>query len=216
MPAFYCDGRDFDKAVVPGRLGGINPTAFRNPFGEGSRCDQKCVAADSPNTGDGFKSCFGYTRPITVWRGSSYRPDFDTNAKYKLINAQSRKAVDLYGFNTAEGGAVVQWDYLSGPNQLYRIVLVASSTWKLVSVHSGKVLTGMGSSSGTAITQKSYVDCNSHEWSIDDHNGHFKIRNKDSQNVLQVAAGNASNGAAIQTGPWAGTLNQDWDIVIVP
>ena len=68
---------------------------------------------------------------------------------------------------------------------------------------------------GTAVTQKTYVDTNYHEWSLDDHNGHFKIRNKGSNNVLQVPVG-SGDGVAIQTGTWAGTTNQDWDIVGMP
>ena len=48
--------------------------------------------------------------------------------------------------------------------------------------------------------------------SIDDHNGHFKIVNKSSKNALEVDSGKTSDGAAIQTSPWAGSLNQDWDI----
>lgn len=174
------------------------------------------MAAPAPYTGDGYKSCAGYTRPITVWRQASYRPVFDSSYRYKLINTATGKALDVYGGSSSENATVDQWSYLGGTAQLFKIEVVGDSRWKLTAVHSGKAVVGTGTTSGSPVRQRTYSKDTMNEWGIDDHNGHFKIVNKGSKLALQIAAGNTSNGAVAQTGTWAGTANQDWDIVAVP
>ncbi|MBC7770898.1 MAG: RICIN domain-containing protein, partial [Pyrinomonadaceae bacterium] len=188
----------------------------RNPYGDGGQCAAKCTAADYPHTGDGYKSCNGYTTPVTVWRASSYRPEFNTSYRYKLINSQTKMALDVRSWSKDDGAVLQQWPYSGGTNQLFKIELVASSTWRLVSVHSGKVITGTSLTAGSTAKQYGYRDDNAYEWGVDDHNGHFKLANKASKHVLQVPSGNYAKGTATQTGIYGGTANQDWDIIAVP
>lgn len=84
--------------------------------------------------------------------------------------------------------------YNAGGNQLFQIVLTASSTWKIVNVFTGKAVTN----SGSGITQQTFSNASAQLWGIDDHNGHFKLINKSSGNALQVPSGNNTPGTAGQ------------------
>jgi hypothetical protein len=216
VPAFYCEGSGFAKGIVPGRLGADASTIYRNPFGQGALCAAHCVAAVSPYTGQGYKSCNGYTSPMTVWRASSYRPDFDTSYYYKFINSQSGLAFDVKSWNTADNAQIEQYGYNGGGNQLFKIILTASSTWEMVNVFTGKAVTGPGTATGSGIVQQTFNNSKGQLWGIDDHNGHFKLINKLSGNAMEVPAGNKTAGTLAESSPYSGTANQDWDIVAVP
>ena len=48
LNAYYCEGPGFNQGVVPGRLGAdLSGSVYRNPFGNGGRCDQNCTASDA-------------------------------------------------------------------------------------------------------------------------------------------------------------------------
>jgi hypothetical protein len=68
--AYYCNGKDFDVGVVPGRLGaGEGNAPYQDPFtADSGYCRQNCAAADYPNGDSGYKACFGYNHVVTVWR----------------------------------------------------------------------------------------------------------------------------------------------------
>jgi hypothetical protein len=64
----YCNGRNFDAGVVPGRIGSGSAAPYTNPWGYNTRCDAYCTAADYPDAASGYKACAGYNAVITVWR----------------------------------------------------------------------------------------------------------------------------------------------------
>ena len=67
--AFYCNGKDFDVGVVPGRIGaGLGNAPYKDPFGGTGYCRDNCTPADIPNQNAGYKACMGYNHVITVWR----------------------------------------------------------------------------------------------------------------------------------------------------
>ncbi len=148
VPAYYCEGGGFAKGIVPGRLGATTSAAgiFTNPFGSGALCSAHCSAASGSSKGQGYASCNGYTRPITVWRAASYRPVFDPIYVYRFINSQSALAMDVAASSTANGASVIEYvPSTTKTNQQFQIVLTASSTWKLIALHSGKSIAGTGS-----------------------------------------------------------------------
>jgi hypothetical protein len=66
--AYYCEGRDFGKKPVPGRLGdqdGSQP--YTNRFGNGGRCSRYCSAPDAPHQLDGYRHCGLWSRIVTIW-----------------------------------------------------------------------------------------------------------------------------------------------------
>jgi hypothetical protein len=176
VPAYYCEGAGFAKGIVPGRLGASSSAAgvFTNPFGTGTLCAKKCSAAPSGHTGQGYASCNGYTSPITVWRAASYRPVFDSSYVYRFVNSKSKLAMDVAGSSTSDGATVLQYQpFTDRLNQQFRILQTASSTWKLLAVHSGKAIVGTGTGEGSAVKQDTFSSATTDVWGIDDHNGHF-------------------------------------------
>jgi hypothetical protein len=66
---YYCNGRNYNVDVVPGRVGSGNTNApYVDPWGYNTYCDKYCTASDYPNTTSGYKACAGYNAVITVWR----------------------------------------------------------------------------------------------------------------------------------------------------
>jgi hypothetical protein len=208
VPAYFCEGAGFGNGIVPGRLGANLPSsAYRNPWGAGAKCDNHCTKHSS---GDGYVECNGHTNPITVWRAASYNPVFDTGYRYTFTSTSSRLALDVLGWSTSPGAALIQWPSAGGANQRWQIVAVATSQWKIVNVHSGKVLSNR---SGTTVTQETYNGGYNDRWVIDDHNGHFKLINK--ATGLALKSPSSTQGAGVVTGTYAGASNTDWDIAAV-
>jgi Ricin-type beta-trefoil lectin domain-like len=209
VPAFYCEGNGFKKGMVPGRLGANQVGApYRNPWGDGAMCDDHCTKYGT----DGYTTCDGYANPITVWRAASYNPVFDDQYYYKLVNSATGLALDVYGARTAEGTMIDQYADSGSANQQFQIIQVATSQWKIVGVQSGKAINNRAGA-GTGVLLNTYNGTDADNWVIDDHNGHFKIINKSNKTALQSTI--STSGAAITTGIYAGTPNQDWDIYAV-
>jgi hypothetical protein len=208
--AWYCEGRNYKNGIVPGRLGAGDANGiYKNPWGAGALCDDHCTKYGS----DGYSSCNGVSNPITVWRQASYNPVFDDDYIYKLVNASSHLTLDISGNYTGENGAVDQWYDNGASNQQFRIIQVATSQWKIVGVASGKAVTDRYGSSANVMTN-SYNGTSTDSWAIDDHNGHFIIRNKATNAYLR--ASNTSAGAAITvTTSYSGAADTDWDLVAV-
>jgi hypothetical protein len=140
--AYYCDGRDFDRGVVAGRIGANQTGApYANYAGtSGALCSSVCVAADSPHESDGFKTCAGYKHPVTVWR------DFDPKTPYKMCNINTGTCADVADWSTVDKGNVIAWHYNGGSNQQWNIINVGSGYYKIVNVNSGKCLDVVGQS----------------------------------------------------------------------
>src|SRR5499427_3391517 len=71
--AYYCHGRDWDKSVVPGRLGANQgDTPYQQIPGAPDLCQDFCTPSDSYTNGepDGYKACWGNNQVITVWRAA--------------------------------------------------------------------------------------------------------------------------------------------------
>jgi hypothetical protein len=216
VPAYYCEGSGFASGVVPGRLGATAAGIFTNPFGSGAQCAAKCTAAPSSYKGQGYAACNGYKSPITVWRASSYRPVFDSSYYYRLVNSQSKLGLEISGASTADGAPLVQnTASTTKTNQMFRVVLTASSTWTIVAVNSGKEVVATGSTDGSPVKQKTSFATGADLWAIDDHNGHFKVISKWTADAMEVPSGNKATSAQVQTSAYLGTSNQDWDIFAV-
>ena len=108
---------------------------------------------------------------------------------------------------------VDQWYENGATNQQFRIIQVATSQWKIIGVASGKAVTDRNGSSAN-VMMNSYNGTSTDNWAIDDHNGHFIIRNKATNAYLRAPSGSA--GAAVNvTTSYSGAANTDWDLVAV-
>jgi hypothetical protein len=65
---FYCNGRNYNAGVVPGRIGSGAAAPYTNPFGPTGMCDQNCARSDYPYGTSGYKACAGWNEVVTVWR----------------------------------------------------------------------------------------------------------------------------------------------------
>jgi hypothetical protein len=62
------------------------------------------------------------------------------------------------------------------------------------------------------VQQSTYNGSSSQQWGIDDHNGHFKVINKNSLDALETPSGNKNSGTGLDTSAYTGASNQDWDL----
>jgi hypothetical protein len=67
--AYFCDGRDFGRQPIPGRIGSVQTSPpYTNIYGTSTgRCLPTCTPADYPHAGDGVKACSGWNQVITIW-----------------------------------------------------------------------------------------------------------------------------------------------------
>jgi hypothetical protein len=69
VPAYYCNGIDYNDDVVPGRIGANQVGApYVDPFKGHGYCKDSCTPADMPYNKSGFKACNGWNHVLTVWR----------------------------------------------------------------------------------------------------------------------------------------------------
>src|SRR5262249_10176670 len=157
----YCQGKDFDKAVVPGRLGANQGNVpYKNPWGNGALCSDHCTAHSS----DGFSACNGYNNPITVWRASSYTPVFDANYKYQMLSSSSALRLETANNSATNAGTpATQASDVGGAGQQFKFVQVASSQWEVINVLSGLALANR---SGSNVTLESYNGTATDRWAI--------------------------------------------------
>ena len=161
---------------------------YVNPWGSGALCDDHCTKYGS----DGYTSCNGVSNPITVWRQASYNPVFDDNYIYKLVN------VKLEAWCSTSPGATRARTARSssGTTTAGRTSTCGSSRSPPASGRSsrsssGKVVTDRNGSSANVMTN-SYNGTSTDNWAIDDHNGHFIIRNKSTNAYLRATDTNGS------------------------
>jgi len=70
---YFCKGPGYYDSPVPGRIGSAGQYTYTDPFTDNNgKCAQNCSAQylDPENSGTiaGYKTCFGYSNVITIWR----------------------------------------------------------------------------------------------------------------------------------------------------
>ena len=97
------------------------------------------------------------SHPMGLPRRSNQRsePDHIGGGFYRLVRLNSGKVLDVTSASTANGAAVIQWDWHGGDNQLFRIVPLGDGVCPIVAKHSGRVLdvTGAAAGNGARIIQ---------------------------------------------------------------
>jgi hypothetical protein len=133
--AYFCNGKDFELGVVPGRLGvGQAGAPYVNPFPGSGYCQDACTPADAPHVGDGYKACKGFPHVVTVWR------NFDPTTSYKICNRSTGRCLDTYLGGAADLTKIVTSAYNSAPSQKWRIVQFSPGNYKLTNTKANRVL----------------------------------------------------------------------------
>ena len=140
---YYCEGEGFSSngvGVVAGRINGGDSTIYRNPFGYGVMCKNTSGAVPVYSTGnsvpDGFSQItynHAWAHPITVWRGTTYSPQFSPDYRYRfyaLLTRDNPLLLDIAGANSSPGTRVDQWPLsANGDGSYFKVLAGASGTW---------------------------------------------------------------------------------------
>ena len=212
--AFYCNGKDFDQGVVPGRLGAGQPGApYTDPLTTpGGYCKDTCTPADNPHNGDGYKACNGYNHIVTVWR------NFDPNTNYKICSRLTGKCLDIAGASLDNVAELIQNTYTSSNSQKWKVLQVSPGKYKVINVNSGKGLdVGNGSTSdGAWVQQYTYYGNANQLWSFTPSGtGYYKFSPGSNANgSLNVKGGSSADGTPIEQRTWSATsTSEQWNII---
>ena len=211
--AYYCNGRDSDVGLVPGRLGATTGSIYQNPYASGTGyCSDSCVAPAAPYDKDGFTSCNGM-HVVTVWR------NFDPNSDYQVCNRQSGKCMNVAGGSADNGAAIVQNTFDATQSSMrWRIAQVSPLNYKFMNVKSGKVMDmrSFGTANGTQLIQFPFKDSDNRNqlWSFTPtEDGYYKFSPGMNPAASLDILGNATReGAPVQEYSWLGGPDQQWII----
>lgn len=149
--------------------------------------------------------------------GSTEGGPFDPDRPYRLISANSGKALDVDGLSLEEGANVQQWGYWAGPNQHWFLQPVGSY-YVIRNVNSGLVLQVADASTvnGGNVVQGAYTGEPHQEWSIV-YAGQdsYRLVNRHSGKSLDVAGQSTVDGANVHQWDYWGGANQRWHVVPV-
>ena len=101
--AYYCNGYDWDRGPVAGRIGAnTSGSPYKNPFSGAGLCQNNCSVVGY--NGEAFANCAGYgNNVVTVFR------DFDPGVPYTICNPITNMCIAIKGNSTAAGGVVDIW-----------------------------------------------------------------------------------------------------------
>jgi len=131
----------------------------------------------------------------------------------RIFSKHTRKAFDVAGVSTANGAAIIQWDYHGGGNQQFRPDPLGGGDYRFVAQHSGKVLDISGGSiaDGAQVIQWDWHGGNNQRFRIESlGDGYVRIVAKHSGKVLDLHSASTANGAPIIQWGWHGGNNQRW------
>lgn len=116
-----------------------------------------------------------------------------------LTARHSGKVLDVAGISTALGAPIIQWAWLDGANQKFRIEPVDDHFVRLVAMHSGLVLDVAGASmdDGAPLIQWTWLGNDNQLFRLEPTNGDLAIVAKHSGKVLDVAGAAKKNGTSI-------------------
>jgi hypothetical protein len=212
---YFCNGKDFNSATVPGRLGVTQSNApYSDPYGTPGPCAAYCTpsSAKTNNVADGFSTCGGYTHVVTVWR------NFDVNTQYKIVNRQTQKVLEVAGNSTSAGAAIQGRTFSGASNQKWTITQISNGKYKVVNVNSGKALdlSGGSTSDGTALIQSTYSGASNQLWSfqsVPSQPGEYTIGpSAKLASTIWPAAGNTQDGAPVAAVTYNTADIEKWEI----
>lgn len=140
----------------------------------------------------------------------------ESGSRYKLVNVNSGKVLDVNAATKADGGKVIQWPYQGGKNQQWELKKTNSGTYNIMNVNSGKYLAldKSSTSDGAAVIQQSADASKNQEWKITDlGNDSFLIASANSNKALDVTSSSTEDGAKVIQWKYGGGKNQQWLLV---
>ena len=141
------------------------------------------------------------------------------HGRYKVLNKNSGKALEVPASSTADGVQLDQRSYAGTLNQQWDIAPLPrggdSSYYTIKAAHDGSAanLDGYSYANGGAINQWGYVNHANQHWYLEYvGGGYFKIRSRWDGKVLEVGGNSTADGGLVQQWDDAGTASQQWSI----
>ncbi|WP_170229851.1 RICIN domain-containing protein [Polyangium fumosum] len=143
-----------------------------------------------------------------------------TGSPVKLVSQKSGKLICIDNAETTNGARVLQWEWSETRNthRQFRLEWLGGGLFKIVAVHSGKVLDVPSSSrdSEVPLIQYNWVGTNNQKFRLGPLGGGlYAIAPEHSGKNLDVGGGSTANGAVIMQHHWLGGENQKWRVVPV-
>jgi len=137
------------------------------------------------------------------------------DGRYKLVNRQSGKAVEVEGRSKDDGRKLQQFGYTGQPNAQWNITALGNGHYLLVGVDSGKALSvPKGKNDDLEGLIQSNVDKGpAQRWKIEKTEGnYFKLTAESSGKALTAAGAFQAGGNTIVQSTYTGAAEQHWKI----
>ncbi|MGW3353724.1 RICIN domain-containing protein [Nonomuraea rubra] len=131
----------------------------------------------------------------------------------------SGKCLDVFGASQESGADAIQWEYLGGANQLFRVEWVEASHYRLIAQHSGKCLDVFGASQddGAKVIQWDWWGGDNQKFRLEPTgHGYYQVVAKHSGKCLDVFGASQEAGAKVIQWNWWGGDNQQWRLGPAP
>ena len=136
--------------------------------------------------------------------------------KYKIVNRNSGKLLNVKDFSTLEAAEIVQLSDKNDESQQWYIIDVGNGYKKISNVKSGKSLDVKDASTanGGVLIQYTSNGGNNQHWEIlNTNDGYFKIKSKASNKLVDVYKWSTDENAIIQQWEDVAGENQHWQLI---
>lgn len=137
--------------------------------------------------------------------------------RFKFINRNSGKVLEVTNNSTANNAAITQYTDNAGNNQKWSLNYDGAGYYYLTNFNSSKVIDVPSSSTadGAALIQYTSNGGNNQKWRlVDKGGGYFQLKNKNSGKLAQVRSASTANSAVVEQFTAGTTTNQQWQMVI--
>ncbi len=150
-----------------------------------------------------------------TWSGSA----INYSGRYRFVNRNSGKVMEVPGFSTADNAQVKQYTWNNGTNQLWTIQNLGRGEYRIVNVNSGKSLDNPGSSRtvGTNVIQYTANSNFSQKWHIIAcKDGYYRFVSANTLGkTLGVSNASQANSAGVVLSLFNFANDQQWQLVQV-
>ena len=166
------------------------------------------AAAGYKDNGHNIQIRFGFLQ------GRGLQADY--SGCFKLMSRNSGKYLDLSAGSMQDDANIQIWHENNETPQEWEFVHLGNNDYKIISVHSGKVLTVDGNNPGANVVQQAWTALNSQKWEmLAAAPGYYSIKSKIGDFYLDVDAGKTEDGTNVQV--WTGNNlpPQQWQLEVV-
>jgi hypothetical protein len=132
---------------------------------------------------------------------------------YRLVAQHSGKTLNVAGINPADGAAAIQWPWLGGDNERWKLTRQADGSVTLAAQHSGKLLevAGCSAADGARVQQWAATGAACQRWRPQAMaDGSFRLANAASGKLLNINGASVQDGAGAIQWPASNTANERW------